>query len=115
MSLRSYNKIWIHFIWETFDVEKIFSKDQSKEISNLLYEYCKEKNIFMKINFANADHVHAFLNLPTILTVEDCIKLLKGASSFYINKNRISKTKFSWGKGYGVFSVSASQTSNVVN
>ena len=114
MSLRSYNKIWIHFIWETFDGEKIFSKDQRKEISNLLYDYRKEKKIFMKINFVNADHVHALLDLPTNLTIEDCIKLLKGASSFYINKNRIIKTKFSWGKGYGTFSVSASQVNTVV-
>lgn len=115
MSLRSYNKIWIHFIWETFDGEKTFSKNQRKEISNLLYDYCKEKNIFMKINFVNADHVHALIDLPTDLSVEDCIKLLKGASSFYINKNRITKSKFSWGKGYGVFSVSASQLNNVVS
>jgi REP element-mobilizing transposase RayT len=113
MSLRSYNKIWIHFIWETFDGEKIFTKEERKNISNLLYDYCKEKKIFMKINFVNADHVHALVDLPTNLSVEDCIKLLKGGSSFYINKERITKTKFSWGKGYGAFSVSPSQLEKV--
>ena len=114
MSLRSYNKFWVHFIWETFDGEKIFSKEQRKNISNLLYDYCKEKKIFMKINFVNADHVHALIDLPTNLSIEDCIKLLKGGSSFYINKERLTKTKFSWGKGYGAFSVSASQLKNVI-
>ena len=114
MSLRSYNKIWIHFIWETFDGEKSLTKEVRKNVSNLLYEYCKEKKIFMKINYVNAEHVHALIDLPTNLSVEDCIKLLKGASSFYMNKNRITKTKFSWGKGYGAFSVSASQLTNVV-
>ena len=54
------------------------------------------------------------VDLPTNLSVEDCIKLLKGGSSFYINKERITKTKFSWGKGYGAFSVSASQLKNVI-
>ena len=94
MSLRSYNKIWIHFIWETFDGEKSLTKEVRKNVSNLFYDYCKEKKIFMKINFVNADHVHALLDLPTNLSVEDCIKLLKGASSFYINKNRITGTRF---------------------
>ena len=94
MSKHSYNKIWIHFIWETPD---------------------KEKNIFMKVNYVNADHVHAVVDLPTNLSVEDCIKLLKGSSSFYVNKNRVTRNKFSWGKGYGAFSVSASQLNNVVN
>ena len=114
MSQHSYNKIWIHFIWETPGKEKILPKDARKKISNFLYDYCKEKNIFMKINFVNADHVHTLVDLPTNLSVEDCIKLLKGSSSFYINKNRITNNKFSRGKGYGAFSVSASQLSNVV-
>ena len=115
MSKHSYNKIWIHFIWETPDKQKILSSDARKKISNFLYEYCKEKNIFMKINYVNADHVHTLVDLPTDLSVEECIKLLKGSSSFYINKNRITRNKFSWGKGYGAFSVSASQLNNVVD
>ena len=69
----------------------------------------------MKINYVNADHVHAVVDLPTNLSAEECIKLLKGASSFFINKYRITETKFSWGKGYGAFSVSASQLKNVVD
>lgn len=68
----------------------------------------------MEINFVNADHVHALIDLPTNLSAEDCIKLLKGSSSFYINKNRIIANKFSWGKGYGAFSVSPSQIVSVV-
>ncbi len=115
MSKHSYNKIWIHFIWETPNKEKILSRDVRKKISNFLYDYCKEKGIYMKINFVNADHVHALVDLPTNMSVEECVKLLKGASSFYINKNRITGFKFSWGKGYGAFSVSASQINKVVD
>jgi REP element-mobilizing transposase RayT len=115
MSKHSYNKIWIHFIWETPDKEKIISRDVRIKISIFLYDYCKEKGIFMKINYANADHAHVLLDLPTNLSIEECIKLLKGSSSFYINKNRITEFKFSWGKGYGAFSVSASQLNNVIN
>ena len=115
MSQHSYNKIWIHFIWETPEKEKILLRDARKKISDFLYNYCKEKNIFMRINFVNADHVHALVDLPTNLSVEECIKLLKGSSSFFINKNRITSNKFSWGKGYGAFSVSASQLNNVAD
>jgi len=115
MSKHSYNKILIHFIWETQNKEKILSRDVRKKISNFLYDYCKEKGIFMKINYVNADHAHVLLDLPTNISVEECIKLLKGSSSFYINKSRITEFKFSWGKGYGAFSVSASQIDKVVN
>lgn len=68
----------------------------------------------MKINYVNADHVHTLLDLPTNLCVEDCAKLLKGSSSHHINQNRLINTKFFWGRGYGAFSVSASQLDVVV-
>ncbi|MBI5662522.1 MAG: transposase [Ignavibacterium album] len=41
--------------------------------------------------------------------------MLRGSSSHYINQNRLIDTKFFWGRGYGAFSVSASQVDNVIN
>ena len=114
MSHHSYNKIWIHFIWETLDKQKVLPKPARLKLSDFLYSYGKEKKIFMKINFVNADHVHALIDLPTNISAEECIKLLKGSSSHYINKNRVINAKFSWGRGYGAFSVSASQLGNVI-
>jgi REP element-mobilizing transposase RayT len=113
MSQHSYNKIWLHLIWETHSSQKVLSKSARKQISKYLYDYSKEIKIFIKINFVNADHTHSLIDLPTNITVEDCVKLLKGSSSFYIIKNRLINTKFSWGKGYGVFSVSPSQLTKV--
>jgi REP element-mobilizing transposase RayT len=69
----------------------------------------------MKINFVNADHIHALIDLPTNLSIEDCIKLLKGSSSFYINKYSLTNNKFSWGRGYGAFSVSPSNLTKTVD
>jgi len=66
----------------------------------------------MKINYVNAEHVHALINLPTSFTVEDILHLYKGSSSNWINK--LVKFKFYWGKGYAVFSVSESNVDNVV-
>lgn len=113
MSTHSYNKIWIHFIWETLDKQKILPKRARLKLSDYLFSYCKAKHIFMKTNYVNADHVHALIDLPTNITVEDCVKLLKGSSSHHINQNNLINTKFSWGRGYGAFSVSASQVKSV--
>ena len=113
MSKHSYNKIWVHFIWETLNKQKVLPKPARLKLSDFLFRYCKEKEIFISTNFVNADHVHALIDLPTNLSVEECIKLLKGSSSHYINKNRLTNTRFSWGRGYGAFSVSASQVESV--
>ena len=67
----------------------------------------------MKINYFNADHTHALIDLPTRYSIEDVIKLFKGRSSHWINHNRIVKGRFAWGGGYGAFSVSHSDVGRV--
>ena len=60
----------------------------------------------MKINYVNADHVHALVDLPTASSIQELIQLLKGSSSHWINANDIVTGKFAWRRGYGAFSVS---------
>ena len=67
----------------------------------------------MKSNYVNADHTHALIDLPTRCSIEEAAKLLKGSSSHWINKNRIVAQRFSWGRGYGAFSVSQSMVDSV--
>ena len=114
MSLHSYTKILLHLVWSTLNREKIITKDVQPRVSKFLYEYSKKKKIFMITNYVNADHVHVLIDLPTGITVEDCLKLLKGGSSFYINQEKLLKKKLQWGRGYGAFSVSESAKDKVV-
>ncbi len=113
MSVRSYSKIWLHLIWGTHNHEKtLVDKELRKNISKHLSEYSKEKGIFMKINYVNADHVHTLIELPVEKSVAEIVKLLKGESSFWINKN--VNYKFSWAKGYAAFSISESGIDKVI-
>jgi len=67
----------------------------------------------MKLNYVNADHVHTLVDLPTALSIEELVQLLKGSSSHWINSNEIAAGKFAWGRGYGAFSVSESKVQSV--
>ncbi len=67
----------------------------------------------MKINFVNPDHVHALVDLPTSLSIEEMMQRFKGESSHWINQGRLVPGKFGWGRGYGVFSVSHSGVGEV--
>jgi len=113
MSLHSYSRCWLHMIWATKNRQKVLDKQARKMISAHLSENAKEKDIYMKINYVNADHVHSLIDLPTKYSIEDVAKLLKGELSFWINHNDIIPGKFSWGRGYGVFSVSDSMVAKV--
>jgi putative transposase len=115
MSTHSYSRCWLHLIWETLDREPMLDKRAAARASIYLSEYSSEKGIYMKINYVNAEHTHALIDIPTNLTIEQVIQLLKGGSSHWINQNRLVKGKFAWGRGYGAFSVSHSDVSRVAN
>ena len=83
-------------------------------MSRYLTEYAETNGIYMKINYVNADHVHALIDLPTGLSIEAVVQLLKGSSSHWINANDIITGKFAWGRGYGAFSASESNVNTIV-
>ena len=113
MSLHSYSRIWVHIVWATLERRPFLLKDSAAKVSAHLGQYASEKNIYMKINYVNSDHVHALVDLPTSLSIEDMMHFFKGESSHWINQNRLVPGKFGWGRGYGVFSVSHSGVAGV--
>lgn len=113
MSTHSYSRLWIHLIWETLRREPMLDRRAAALASNNLTSYAHDKNIYMKINFFNADHTHALIDLPTDRSIEQVVQLFKGNSSHWINDQRLIRGKFAWGRGYGAFSVSHSDAERV--
>jgi REP element-mobilizing transposase RayT len=91
----------------------MLTKAAAARASRFLTQYAVEKSIYMKINFCNPEHVHTLIDLPTSKSIEEVVKLLKGSSSHWINENRLLRGRFSWGRGYGAFSVSHSHVDRV--
>ena len=96
MSTHSYSRCWLHMIWETLRREPMLDRRAAAKASTNLTEYSCEKGIYMKINYLNADHTHALIDLPTNLNIEQVVQLLKGGSSHWINHNRLIKDRFAW-------------------
>jgi len=60
------------------------------------------------------DHLHLFVGLNPKQSISDMMRLVKGDSSEFINKERFTVSKFYWQEGYGAFSNSRSQIDSVV-
>jgi len=108
MAQHAYSKCLVHMVWGTKKRKPVLKQDVRVKLSKYYYQYAESKEIYMHINFVNADHVHVLIDLPRQLALQKVAKLLKGSSSFWINKNRFTEMKFNWARGYGAFSVSAS-------
>lgn len=61
-----------------------------------------------------ADHVHALLSIPGMMSFAKAVQLIKGGSSKWIHDTFADQKKFAWQEGYGAFSVSVSQAPRTV-
>jgi len=108
----SYSSNRIHVIFSTKERHKSISTELQPKLWAYMAGIASNQGFEAMIIGGVKDHVHALLLLPPSLALSKAIQLLKGNSSKWLNE--ITGNKFSWQEGYGAFSVSASQTADVV-
>ena len=104
----SHTRIWIHAVWATKRHQQLLTKPIREEIFFHIKENAKNKGI--EINFINgfSDHVHCLIHLTAEQSVSKVIQMIKGESSCWVNKNKITHVKFEWADEYFAGSVSES-------
>ncbi|HWD86490.1 MAG TPA: IS200/IS605 family transposase [Mucilaginibacter sp.] len=55
------------------------------------------------------DHLHIFFGFRPNQSLSDLMRIVKGESSEWINKEKFTQSTFRWQEGYGAFSYSRSQ------
>ncbi len=106
-------KVWIHFVWSTKNREPLLTDEIRQQVFKHIRENAREKGIFIDFINGYVDHVHCLVSLGTGQTLEKIMQLIKGESSFWINKHRLCKTKFGWQDEYFAVSVSESVLDSV--
>ena len=71
-------------------------------------ENAKEKGIFIDTINGYQEHCHCLISLGIDQTMSKTMQLLKGESSYWINKHNLCKRKFEWQDEYFAVSVSES-------
>ena len=91
----------------------------TKAVKGDLYAHiisnCREKEIFLEIINGYSEHIHCLISLGKEQSISKVAQLIKGESSFWINKNELTGKKFMWQDDYFAVSVSESQVKQVVN
>ncbi len=109
----SYVNIWVHAVWGTKSRYPFLTKEIKAELLSHIIENAKSKGIFISIINGPTDHLHALISLPNTMTIADVMQLIKGESSFWINKNNLTEKKFQWCHKYYAASVDRFSISRV--
>jgi putative transposase len=101
-------KVMVHYVWSTKRRDPIIVP----ELKPLLLSHIKEnsvaKGIFIDCMNCVCDHIHLLVSLGKEQTLSNVAKLIKGESSFWVNRQKIISQKFQWQEEYFVVSVSES-------
>ncbi|MDB5285041.1 MAG: transposase [Bacteroidota bacterium] len=103
-----FTNVYLHYIWATKAREPIISSDLKPLLLDHIQSNSKSKEIFIDTLNCMSDHIHVLVSLGRDQTISKVSQLIKGESSFWINRQGIIKSKFEWQDEYAALSVSQS-------
>ncbi len=110
-----YVKIWVHAVWATKSRKKYLTKEIQNVIFRHIHQNGLEKGIFIDVVNGSYEHIHCLFRLKSNQTIEKVMQLLKGESSFWINKQKLTDSHFGWQDEYFAVSISESQVNKIRN
>ncbi|WBV61456.1 IS200/IS605 family transposase [Chryseobacterium camelliae] len=112
----SFIKIYIHLVFSTRNrIPYLNTSELRIKVWKHIKENASEKGIYLDMVNGYSDHCHCLLSLSTNQNIEKIVQLLKGESSYWINKNRLTKERFAWQDEYFAVSISESMIESVRN
>ena len=106
-------KIWIHFVWATKNRYPFLTSDIRQDVFKHIKENGPLKNIHIDFVNGHIEHVHCLISLSQKQTIAEVVQLMKGESSYWINKHHLTQEKFEWQDEYFAVSVSESDVHRV--
>ena len=111
----TYSQVYLQVVFAVQGRDNLIAKSWKEDLNKYISGIITNKGQKSIIVNGMHDHIHAFIGLKPSMAVSDLVRDIKNNSSKFINKNRFVKGKFSWQKGYGVFSYSHSHIEQVYN
>jgi putative transposase len=110
---QSLSNVLLHIIFSTKNRIPFIDQSIEKQLYAYITSISNSNGSYMHSIGGIQDHVHLCTTLPRTLSISDLLEEIKKNSSKWVKTKGNKYSDFSWQKGYGVFSVSASQQAAV--
>jgi putative transposase len=98
-------RLHYHIIWATHDRQPLLTAEREKLFYGVVYDKAKHLSLVIHAVGNVDDHIHLAVSIPPHISVSECVKHIKGTSSFAINHMAGSDGQFKWQEGYGALSI----------
>ena len=100
----TYHQIYLQTVFAVKYRNAVLDKAWRSKIQGVIGNLISETGCKTIIVNGVEDHMHCFLGLKPVVWVSELMKTVKARSSKYINDHSLTKERFEWQEGYGVFS-----------
>lgn len=112
----SWVRIYVHVVFSTKNQVPFLNTPQiRKQMFQHIYENARDKNIWLEAVNGYDDHAHCLISMGSEQCISKLVQLIKGESSFWINKEKIIEQKFSWQDDYWALGIAGNHVDNVRN
>jgi putative transposase len=92
----SYIRIWVHCVWTTKNRVPYLSEKINDKVRQHILTNARLKGLFIDSINGDERHFHALISLGGSQNISDVMKLIKGESSYWINRNKLTRFRFEW-------------------
>lgn len=111
----SYITVYVHYVWSTKNRIPYLNDTIRPKVIEHIKENAKAKNIYIEAINGYKEHMHCLVSMGPDKSLEQIAHLLKGESSYWINKNNLTSQKFGWQNEYWAAGVGKSELKRVRN
>ena len=104
----SYVQVWIHAIWGTKNRQHLLRREIRPTVMKPIRENAREKDLHIDSLDGSTEHLHCLFALNADMPIAKALQLIKGESAYWINKEKLTLTRFEWANEYYAASVSES-------
>ena len=110
----SWIRIWVHLVFSTKNREPYLSDpDLRKKVFQHIKQNAELKDIWIDMINGHSEHAHCLISLGRDQSLSKVAQLIKGESSYWINQNKLTKSKFVWQDDYWAVGVSESHLDSI--
>ncbi|HPT04447.1 MAG TPA: IS200/IS605 family transposase [Bacteroidales bacterium] len=110
----TFSQIYIQIVFAVQNRDALIKPDWEERLYQYITAIVQNKGQKMLAINGTCNHIHIFIGMKPSCCLSDLVREVKKSSNEFIKDNGLSKYKFSWQEGYGVFSYSHSHIDAVV-
>lgn len=111
----TYTQIYIQVVFAVQNRHAVIHQTWEEELYKYITGIVQNKGQKMLAINGTHNHIHFFIGMKPTCCLSDLVREIKKSSNAFIKEKKFSHSNFQWQEGFGAFSYSHSQLTDVIH